>query len=72
MYAVEFEAHIENGIVHVPIEYKALHYIDARVIILAKEAKDSKVFDPKSFFASTNASKEEIDDYLNASRDEWE
>ncbi len=71
MYAVEFEAHIENGIVHVPVEYKALQYVNAKVIILAKEAKDSRVFDPKSFFASANASKEEIEIYLNASKDEW-
>ncbi len=72
MYAVEFEAHIENGIVHVPVKYKSLQYVDAKVIILAKEEKDPKVFDPKSFFANGNVSKEEIDMYLNCSKDEWE
>ena len=72
MYAVEFEAHIENGIVHIPIEYKALQYVDAKIIILAKEAKDSKVFDPRSFFGSASVPKEDIDTYLNASKDEWE
>lgn len=72
MYAVEFETHIENGIVHVPIEYKALQYTDAKIIILAKEKKDSNIFDPKSFLGSANVSKEEIDMYLNRSKDEWE
>ena len=72
MYAVEFETHIENGIVHIPIEYKALQYADAKIIILAKEKKDSNMFDPKSFLGSANVSKEEIDRYLNSSKDEWE
>jgi len=26
MYAVEFETHIENGIVHIPVEYQALQF----------------------------------------------
>ncbi len=72
MYAVEFETHIENGIVQVPVEYKSLQYTDAKIIIMAKEKKDSKVFNPKSFLGSTNVSKEEIDTYLNSSKDEWE
>jgi len=72
MYAVEFEAHIENGIVYIPIEYKTLQCVDAKIIILAKEAKNSKVFDPRSFFGSASISKADIDTYLNASKDEWE
>ncbi len=72
MYAVEFEAHIENGIVHVPEKYTSLQSVDARVIILAKETANNTAFDPSLFFGSTDVSKKEIDAYLNASKDEWQ
>ena len=72
MYAVEFEAHIENGIVHIPEKYTSLQSVDARIIILAKETVSNTTFDPSVFFASTHVSKKEIDAYLNASKDEWQ
>ena len=72
MYAVEFEAHIENGIVQVPEKYASLQYIDAKIIILAKETVSDTAFDPSIFFGSTHVSKKEIDAYLNASKDEWQ
>ena len=72
MYAVEFETHIENGIVQVPEKYTSLQSVDAKIIILAKETANDTVFDPSTFFGSTNVSKKEIDAYLNASRNEWE
>ena len=72
MYAVEFETHIENGIVHVPTRYSSLQSVDAKVIILAKEPPDDAAFDPKDYFGSAHISKKEIDDYLNASKDEWQ
>jgi len=71
MYAVEFEAHIENGIVHVPEKYTSLQSVDARIIILSKETATSMAFDPSIFFGSTHVSKKEIDAYLNASKNEW-
>jgi len=72
MFAVEFETHIENGIVHVPAKYSKLQSIDAKVINLAKEPEEAKVFDPKEFFGSANVLKKDIDTYLAASKDEWE
>lgn len=72
MYAVEFETHIENGVVHVPAKYSALQSTDAKIIILAKEPAEVRVFNPKEFFGSAKVSKQEIDIYLNASKDEWE
>ena len=72
MYAVEFEAHIENGIVQVPAQYSSLQSVDAKIIILAHEPNDSKRFDPTEFFGNAQSSKQEIDNYLNASKDEWQ
>ena len=72
MYAIEFEAHIENGIVRIPEKYTSLQSVDARIIILAKETATNTTFDPSIFFGSTHASKKEIDAYLNASKDEWQ
>ena len=72
MYAVEFETHIENGIVHVPAKYRSLQSTDAKIIILANEPTPSKVFNPKDFFGTAKASKEEIDTYLNSMKDEWQ
>ncbi|MCI4399359.1 MAG: hypothetical protein JHC37_02240 [Campylobacteraceae bacterium] len=38
MYAIEFEAPIQNGVVHIPSEYKELQETDrAKVIIMIKE-----------------------------------
>ncbi|NOR80951.1 MAG: hypothetical protein GQ529_08995 [Methyloprofundus sp.] len=72
MYAVEFEAHIENGIVQVPEKYTSLQSVDAKIIILAKETVNNTAFDPSIFLGSAHVSKKEIDTYLNASRDEWQ
>ena len=72
MYAVEFETHIENGIVHVPEKYTSLQSVDAKIIILAKETANTMAFDPSLFFGLAHASKEDIDTYLNASQDEWQ
>jgi len=72
MYAVEFEAHIENGIVQVPAKYSSLQSIDAKIIILTNEPSQSKTFEPSDFFGSANVSKTEIDAYLDATKKEWE
>ena len=72
MYAVEFETHIENGIVQIPEKYTSLQSVDAKIIILAKEMSNTTAFDPSIFFGSAHISKEEIDAYLNASKDEWQ
>ncbi len=72
MYAVEFEAHIENGIVQVPEKYSELQSIDAKIIILTKEPALTKTFDPTAFFGNAKVPKKEIDNYLNAIKDEWQ
>ena len=72
MYAVEFETHIENGIVQVPEKYASLQSVNAKIIILAKETAGNTVFNPSVFFGSAHIPKEEIDAYLNASKEEWQ
>ena len=72
MYAVEFETHIENGIVHVPAKYSSLQFIDAKIIILANAPGKATEFDPNDFFASANVSKSEIDGYLDSAKDDWQ
>jgi len=72
MYAVEFEAHIENGIVHIPERYTSLQSVDAKIIILAKETANNITFNPSDFCGLAHVPKKEIDDYLNASKDEWQ
>lgn len=44
MYAVEFEASIQNGVVHIPSEYKELDGRDkAKIIIMLSEPIDAVV-----------------------------
>lgn len=44
MYAIEFEADIENGVVKIPPEYARLRNAHARVVVLIDEPKtDSDV-----------------------------
>jgi len=72
MYAVEFETHIENGIVQVPAKYSSLQSVDAKIIILANDPSKEATFDPSDFFASANVSKAEIDRYLASAKDDWQ
>ena len=41
MYAVEFEAHIDNGIVHIPEQYKLLqNNRKAKIIVMIEESAE--------------------------------
>ncbi len=43
MYAVEFEAKINNGVVHIPARYKKLHNNShAKIIIMVDEVDETK------------------------------
>jgi hypothetical protein len=42
MYAVEFEANIDNGIVHIPARYKKLQNSHAKIIIMVDEESEHK------------------------------
>ncbi len=73
MYAVEFEASIKNGIVHVPKKYQEVYNQEkAQIFIISADKPKSKPFNPKEFFGVADSSKEQIDEYLKDSRDEWE
>lgn len=73
MYAVEFETTIKDGIVQIPQKYKSIYNQQkAQVFIISPDKPKSKIFNPKEFFGVANSSKEEIDTYLQNSRDEWE
>ncbi len=51
MYAVEFEAPIENGVVHIPKQYKELQQTqNARIVVMYDNSLDNTVKkdDPKS------------------------
>ena len=76
MYAVEFETPIQNGIVEIPEIYCNLYNNrNVRVFILPvkSEREDKKnYFNPKDYFGVANISKDEIDNYLQSSKDEWD
>jgi polysaccharide deacetylase 2 family uncharacterized protein YibQ len=42
MQAVEFYTHIENGIIHLPMEYVNYHNADARIIVLVDTPNSNK------------------------------
>jgi hypothetical protein len=73
MYAVEFEAHIENDLVHIPPEYKKLNNHEVQVFIIPiSKKKQEKKFNPHEYFGVGDFSKKEIDDFIHSSRMEWE
>lgn len=74
MYAVEFHAAIENGVVHIPQEYQSLYNIkDAQVFIIPiNKSIEEKLFNPKDFFNVAHTSKGEIDQYLQSNQNEWD
>jgi hypothetical protein len=76
MYALEFEANITNGIVHIPDSYQ--HILDhkkARFVVLVNDEPAVHVkaesFDPRLFFGAANASKQSIDQFLLDSASDW-
>ncbi len=73
MYAVEFEAPVKDGVVHIPKDYRNLYEnrkVRVFIMPIKKDKKDS--FNPKDFFGAANISKDEIDSYLQSSKDEWD
>ena len=65
MYAIEFEADIENGVVKIPPEYARLRNAHARVVVLVEEPKLDA--DVKAFMEhSANA----IPEWQNPAEDE--
>ncbi len=74
MYAVEFQAPIKNGAVHLPKNYRDLYESqEVQVFIMPiKEKKVRSLFNPKQFFGVAKISKEEVDQYLKSSKSEWD
>ena len=76
MQAVEFYTHIENGIIHLPIEYVNYHNADARVIVLLDNPNSNKNSLKQAFEA---AAKQEVfkaikdpKQWQKEQRNEWE
>jgi len=71
MYAIEFTTQIKKGMVKIPEIYQNLSNQKVQVFIMPiKKPKDT--FNPREFFGVTSFPKQEIDNYLQNSRDEWE
>jgi len=71
MYAIEFTTQIKKGMVKIPKIYHNLSNQDVQVFIMPiKKPKDT--FNPREFFGVASFPKQEIDNYLQNSRDEWE
>ena len=71
MYAIEFTTQIENGIVKIPKIYQNLSNKEVQVFIMPIK-KPKETFNPREFFGVSSFSKQEIDSYLQDSRDEWD
>ncbi|HEX7026316.1 MAG TPA: hypothetical protein VF268_03680 [Gammaproteobacteria bacterium] len=71
MYAIEFEADIEEGVLHIPENYRSPGKVHAKVIILTQVEQRERHFNPQEFYGVAHESKEEIDTYLAKTRNEW-
>jgi hypothetical protein len=70
--AIEFEANIENGVIHIPKDHGITDISHARVIVLTKEKRAPvSVFDPTEFFGASKQTKKAIDSYLQEDREGW-
>ena len=74
MHAVEFQAPIKNGVLHLPENYRNLYESqEVQVFIMPIKGKQEKrSFDTKQFFGVAKVSKKEIDQYLQSSQSEWD
>ncbi len=76
MYAIEFQAPIKDGAVHLPKNYQGLYESQkVQIFIMPIKEKNRKIegsFDPKEFFGVVKNSKDKIDQYLQSSQSEWD
>jgi len=74
MYVIEFQAPIKNGLLHLPKNYQDLYESqEVQVFIMPIKKKQSGYsFDPKQFFGVSKISKDEIDQYLQDTKSEWD
>lgn len=74
MYAVEFQAPIENGRVSIPKDYQDMYENqEVQVFIMPiKSDKRENLFNPRDYFGIAKKSKEGVDKYLKSSKNEWD
>lgn len=71
MYAIEFEANIENNAIPLPVDYQNLNHAHVRVILLTQTLQHAEVFNPRDFFGAGTQSKQACDTYLAEAREGW-
>jgi hypothetical protein len=76
MQAIEFETHLENGLIHLPVSYQ--HWQEGKhvkVIVLVDESIDNSVESRKGQSINRHAGKVNLTqdplDFQNNIRDEW-
>jgi hypothetical protein len=71
MYAIEFEADIENNVISLPVDYQNLNQAHVRVILLTQTLHHAGTFNPRDFFGAGIQSKQACDTYLADVREGW-
>jgi hypothetical protein len=72
MQRVEFNATIDNGVIHIPQQYINNNNIDNKKYKISILNIEDNTFNPKEFCGAGNASKQEIDTYLQINRTDWD
>ncbi len=72
MHVTEFETVVKDPYIEIP-DFEHFKDREVKVIIfdLKKNKNLEKKFNPKEFFGLGNSSKNEIEAYLQKSKDEW-
>ena len=74
MYAVEFNAHIENGIVHIPAKYANLQQVDAKITIMISDDcyvnNENNSNNDSEILSMTNSSANSIQEWKDEKEDE--
>lgn len=74
MYAIEFEADIQNGIVKIPDEYRQLENRHAKIVIMVKDEHSTPQVESELDLSSTDIQSFSGRDALEVQRemrDEW-
>ena len=66
MYAVEFNTHIENGIVHIPKKYSNLQQVNAKITVMID---DLNKYSNSEILALSNNSANSINEWKDEKED---
>jgi len=70
MYAIEFEADIKNGVIHLPENYQSLNNKHCKIVLLTHEMRENENIPKKNMFKTFLKEPLIINEFIMPTREE--